>query len=490
MHDLKARTIRGGLARVCAQAAGFILKVGSFMILARLLNPRDFGLVGMVTAFSGVLGLFRDFGLSTAAVQRKSVTDEQMSTLFWINLFLGTAVGLILLTMAPAIAAFYHEPQLVAVAAVLALAFPCNAAGIQHATLLQREMRFTALAVINVVSSTVGVAIAIYGAKAGYGYWALVWMGVAPAIVTTIALWLITDWVPKLPRWGTEIRNLIHFGVGTTFTSLLVYAGYNADKIMIGRFWGTDAIGIYGRAFQLVGIPNENLTSAVGEVAFSALSRLQDDPVRFRRYFLKGLSLVLGVMVPIAVVCALFADDVVFVILGPKWKEAVMIVRLLAPTIVIFALFNPLGWLVFSLGLVRRGVQIGPVLAALMIAGYAVALPYGSTAVAFAFSTVLTLWVIPHIWFCVRGTMVSVRDVLGVLIRPFGSAVVAGGVAFGARVIFGHFFSPFPRLVLESAALFAAFFGVLLLAAGERSLYFDLLSGLWKPSSAASPNER
>src|SRR5262249_58492432 len=129
---------------------------------------------------------------------------------------------------------------------------------------------------------------------------------------------------------------------------------YNAEKVMIGRFWGADAIGIYGRAYQLISIPTDNLNAAVGEVAFSALSRLQDDPIRFRSYFLKGFSLVLGLTLPITVACALFADDVVFCLLGPKWKDAAAIIRLLAPTIGILAIINPLGWLMYSLGLVAR----------------------------------------------------------------------------------------------------------------------------------------
>ena len=204
MQNLKAKVIRGGLARLCAQGASFILRVGSLMILARLLSPEDFGLVGMVTAFTGVLTLFRDFGLSAAAIQRTTVTEEQISTLFWINMLLGAVLGLVALAMAPAIAAFYHEPQLFGVTAVLAMGFLFNAAGTQHAALLQRQMRFTALAVINVVSLTVGIAIAIYGAKAGYGYWALVSMSVTSPIIATIGVWLTTGWVPGMPRKRLE----------------------------------------------------------------------------------------------------------------------------------------------------------------------------------------------------------------------------------------------------------------------------------------------
>jgi O-antigen/teichoic acid export membrane protein len=485
MQDLKAKVIRGGLARLCAQGASFILRLGSLVILARLLSPKDFGLVGMVTAFTGVLMLFRDFGLSSAAVQRTTVTGEQISTLFWINVLIGAVLGLVALAMAPAIAAFYHEPQLFGVTAVLAVGFLFNALGTQHSALLQREMRFTALAVINVVSLTVGTAIAIYGAKAGYGYWALVSMTVTSPIIAAIGLWLTTGWVPGMPRKRAGISSMIHFGGSLTLIGLLVYVGYNADKVMIGRFWGADAIGIYGRAYQIVNIPTENLNSAVGEVAFSALSRLQDDPVRLRSYFLKGFSLVLGLTLPITIACALFADDVVFVFLGPQWKDAGTIIRLLAPTIAIFAIINPLGWLIFSIGLVVRGLKVAPGLATGMIAGYVVALPYGPKWVAFAYSAVLTLWVIPHIWLCVHGTAVSVRDILVAVSRPLASAVLAGGIAFGARMIFGQFLSPLPRLLLECGVLLAAFFGVLLFAAGQRLLYLNLLGELRRSLSGA-----
>jgi len=478
MQNLKAKVIRGGVARLCAQGVSFILRLGSLMILARLLSPRDFGLVGMVTAFTGVLTLFRDFGLSSAAVQRTTVTDEQISTLFWINMLLGAALGLITLAMAPAIAAFYHEPELFAVTAVLAAGFLFNAAGIQHSALLQREMRFTALAVINVVSLTVGIAIAIYGAKVGYGYWALVLMTVTPPIISTLGFWLTTSWIPGVPRERAGIRSMMHFGGSLTLIGLLGYIANNADKVMIGRFWGVDAIGIYGRAYQIVSIPTDNLNSAIGEVAFSALSRLQNQPVHFRSYFLKGFSLVLGLTLPVTIACGLFADDIVSVFLGPRWNEAATMVRLLAPTIAIFAIINPLGWFLFSIGLVARGLKVAPVLAAVMITAYAVALPYGPKAVAFAYSAALTVWVIPHIWLCVHGTVISVRDILLAVSRPLASGILAGGLAFGVRLIGGSLVSPLPRLVLESSVLLITFFGVLLFVAGQKSLYLDLLRGL------------
>jgi hypothetical protein len=159
-----------------------------------------------------------------------------------------------------------------------------------------------------------------------------------------------------------------------------------------------------------------------------------------------------------------------------------VIVRLLAPTIVIFAIINPLGWFIFSIGLVARGVKAAPVLAAIMITGYIMGLPYGPKGIAFAYSAVLTLWVIPHILWCVYGTVISLRDVLLTVSRPLVSGILAGAFAFGTRLICGSFVSPLPRLVLETSVLFVAFFGALLLAAGQRSLYLDLFRGLKAPA--------
>jgi O-antigen/teichoic acid export membrane protein len=483
MKDLKEKTIRGGLARLCAQGANFFLRLGSLMVLARLLGPKDFGLVGMVTAFTGVLTLFRDFGLSAVAIQRKNVTGEQLSTLFWINILIGVLLGILSLAMAPVIAAFYHEPRLIGVTVVLAAGFFFNAAGVQHGALLQREMRFTTLAVINTVSLIVASAIAIGGAMAGYGYWALVAMTVTLPLMNTIGFWLTTAWVPGMPRRRAGIRSMMRFGGILTLNGLLVYVASNLEKVLLGRFWGADVLGIYGRAYQLINIPTDNLNSAAGEVAFSALSRLQDDPNRLRSYFLKGYSLVLAMTLPIIAACAFFSDDMILVLLGPKWQSASVIFRLLAPTVLVFAIANPLSWLIISLGLVRRSLNMGLVIAPLMIVAYVIGLPYGPTGVAFAYSAVMLLWVIPVTVWSVHGTVISFGDIFLAVSRPLASSIVAAGFAFEVRLVYGHLLSPTPRLVLETSVLLVSFFGILLFVTGQKSLYLNLLRGLKEPSS-------
>jgi O-antigen/teichoic acid export membrane protein len=485
MKDLKAKTIRGGFARLLAQAANFILRIVSLMILARLLGPKDFGLVGMVTAFTGVLNLFRDFGLSSAAVQRATVTEEQVSTLFWINVALGALLGLVTAAAAPFIASFYHEPRLFGVTIILAAGFFFNAAGIQHSVLLQRQMRFTALAVVGVASLIIGTAIGMGGAKAGYGYWALVAMTVSLPLTNTIGLWFATGWIPGMPRRRAGIRSMMRFGGTLTLSGLVIYVANNFEKVLLGRFWGADAIGIYGRAYQLINIPTDNLNSAAGEVGFSALSRLQDDPPRLKSYFLKGYSLILALTIPITLACAFFADDVVSVLLGPKWQEAVPIFRLLAPTILVFAIANPLSWLLSSIGLVGRLLKMGLVIAPIMIVGYLVALPYGPRGVAFALSAIMTLWLIPLVIWALHGTAISSWDILTVLGRPLASGIIAAGLALAIRAFVVPFWAPLPRLVLESTVLFSTFFGLLVFVTGQKAFYLGLLRDLTSRTTAA-----
>jgi O-antigen/teichoic acid export membrane protein len=475
MNDLRKKTIRGGYVRIGAQALSFLLRVGSMMVLARLLNPADFGLVGMVGAVTGVLMLFRDFGLSAASVQRGTVTDEQTSTLFWINLAFGGILTIVSIALAPLVVAFYREPRLAWVTSVVAIGFLANGAGVQHSALLQRQMRFTALASIDILSLVVSTVIAIGMAKSGFGYWALVGMTASSPLVATIGMWLATSWVPGPPRRGVGIRSMMRFGSTVTLNGIVMYVASNLEKVLLGRFWGAEAIGIYGRAFQLIRIPSDNLNSAVGEVAFSALSRLQDDPARLKRYFLKGYSLVVAVTLPITIACALFADDLILVLLGPKWREAAGIFRLLAPTILVLAITNPLGWFLNSLGMVGRGLKISLVFAPFLIAGYVIGLPYGPRGVALAYSTVLILWVIPFVVWAVHGTVISVGDILLVLSRPLVSITLAAGVIFGVQLFHGPTLGLWPRLLLECTTLFVIYGGILLFVAGQKSVYTDIL---------------
>ena len=299
MKDLKQRAIRGGAAKFVSTGTSFVVRTGSLMIMARLLDPKDFGLVGMVTAVIGVFNVFRDFGLSTATVQRKEVTNEQVSTLFWINLAVGTILAVLTVAIAPLVVRFYHEPRLLGVTAALASGFVFNAAGVQHTASLERRMRFTTLSAIDIISLLTSTGVGIAMARSGFGYWSLVASTILAPFTYTLCVWIAAGWVPGLPSRNVGVRSMMRFGSTITANGLVMYISSNFEKVLLGRYWGVDAVGIYGRAYQLINIPTDNLNSAAGGVAFAALSRVKDEPNRLRNFFLKGYSLILSLTIPI-----------------------------------------------------------------------------------------------------------------------------------------------------------------------------------------------
>ena len=479
LNNLKVRTLRAGFAKVLATSANFIIRIGSLMVLARLLEPADFGLVGMVTAVTGVFSLFKDAGLAMVTIQRATITDEQISTLFWINILLGALQMIVTLALAPALAFFYDEPRLFGVASALAAGLLFDAAGVQHAALLQRQMRFISLATIELISSIVGIATGIGMAIGGFGYWALVGMAVvAPATYTACVIWTL-NWVPGRPRRQVGCWSMIRFGGTSTLSILVNYVATNLEKVLLGRFWGAEALGIYGRAYQLVSIPTENINSAFGGVAFPLLSRLQHDPARFKSYFLNGYSLFLSLTFPIAVTCAVFADEIIFLFLGPKWKDAVVIFQLLTPMILALAFLRPFGPFLSSLGMLGRSLKLALARAPFMITAYILALPYGLRGVACATSAVTAMSVVPMITYCIRDTMISLQDIVRAVARPALSIIIGAALALGFQLLYGQSLSPISRLVLGGALLLFSYLFMLLYVMGQKSFYLDLIRVVW-----------
>jgi O-antigen/teichoic acid export membrane protein len=479
VEDLKKRVVRGGVSKLLGQVAIFVLRLGFVAIMARLLQPEDFGLVAMVIAFTGLYDLFTTAGLSLAAVQRPTITNEQVSTLFWVNILVGALLCVLCFVTAPFLVTFYNEPRLFWVTAVLGAGFVFNAVGVQHSALLQRQLRFTELTIIEVFSLLVSYALGIGLAVCGFGYWALVASMITTPAISSVLMWAFTNWIPGLPRGHADIRSLLSFGGTITLNNLIVYVAYNTDKLLVGRFWGAGALGIYGTAYQLVNVPTRNLTATLGGIAFSALSRLQDEPMRLKSYFLKGYFLLISITAPITIFSAVFADDIVLIFLGPTWAEAAPVFRLLTPTILVFSIINPTGILLQSIGLQVRSLLIALVIAPLAVAGYLLGLPYGPTGVASGFSAAMTLWLVPHVFWCLHNTAISVGDFFATTYRPFLASILAAALAWAiAQLVPVQVLPPFARLVIVGSTMVGTYVSILMFAMGQKALYLNLLRGL------------
>ena len=472
--ELRRRTARGALTSVVGQAGNFVLRIGSMVILARLVTPEHFGLVGMVTAFTGFLGLFRDAGLAQATVQRETLSEELRSTMFWINLGVGVLLSGLMLVAAPFIARFYGDPRLFWIAAALGTSFIFNGAAAQHRAHLQRNMRFGLLTTIDLLALVASIVLGAWMGWAGFGYWSLVAMAVSVPATAFVGIWIASGWKPRAPGRAAGARAMVKYGGVVTLNSLVVYVAYNADKVLLGRFWGAEILGFYGRAYQLISIPTENLHATIGWVMFPALSRVQSEPQRLRNYFLTGYGLFLSVVMPVTVACAMFAEDIVRVLLGEQWGQSVPVFRLLAPTIAAFALINPFAYLMQACGHAVRSLKLSLLIAPVVVFAYLLALPYGAQGVAVGFSVAMMSLVVPVVLVARRGTLITPADLLLTVGRPLLATMIGAAAAFLLGPLLGET-SPFLRLTVLASTLFAVHFVILLFVLGQKSAVVGLL---------------
>ena len=478
LTDLKRRSVRGSFATVSAQGVKFVIQTVTTMVLARLLSPQDFGLQGMVVIMTGFLGLFQDAGLGMATVQRFEVTHEQTSTLFWVNVALGVMLALLCAALAPFLVTFFHEPRLYWVAVVSGIAFMLNGLAAQHQALLVRGMRFVTQAKIGVLSLAAGSGTGIVMALLGCRYWSLVGIILASSIVTVTGVWLAVPWVPGLPRRKCGVLSMLHFGGVATCNSFVVFLAWNSEKLLLGRFWGADALGLYGRAYQLVTLPVQQMNSAIASVAFPALSRIQHDAERLAKSFLRGYSLLISLTIPITITCALFAEEIVRIVLGPKWMAVAPIFRLLAPVALVFAVANPLSWLVLSTGRVGRALSISLATTPLVIVGIVLGLSHGPKGVALGYSSALTLLLIPIAAWSKRGTGITWADLWEATKPPFLSGLLAGAAGLLMKLTLGGRLAPIPCLLVGVGLVLGIYAWVLLIGMNQKHVYLDVLSHL------------
>jgi O-antigen/teichoic acid export membrane protein len=483
LDDLKRQSVRGGVAVVSVQAMKLLLQIGSQIVLARLLSPADFGLMAMAAAVIGFLGLFRDAGLSIATVQSEVITHDQTSTLFWINAGIGVFLAAMAAVLSPVLVVFYHEPRILWVTIISATAFIFNGIAAQHQALLVRKRRFTIMALIDLLAQASAIAVGLTMALLGYGYWSLIGMTISGPAIAALALWLKVPWIPGKPVRKCGVRSMLNLGGTATCENAILYFGFNTEKILLGRFWGATLLGLYGRAYQLINLPMQYMSSSIFNVLFSALSRLQSDGERVCRFFLKSYSVLLSICIPITLSSLLFADDIIPVLLGPKWTEAIPILRLLAPTIVAFSLIQPFGWFMLSTGRALRSLKISFLITPVLILGILTGIHYGPKGVACGYSAAMLILVFPVISWAKKDYPITFTDIWLAIRGP----IISGLAALLAGVCFLKFsdgiLTRLPQLILGMLTVHSLYLSLLLFGMGQWHFYFDLIKQVTRPSS-------
>lgn len=327
---LGQRAARGAFVTVGGQAVRMVIQIASVAILARLLSPSDYGLLAMVVAIVGVGEIFRDFGLSSAAVQARTLSKGQRDNLFWINTGIGLLLTTTVLLGAPLVAAIYHRDELIGVARALSATFLFNGLATQYRADLIRRLRFSRLALADICAPLAALAVAVAASLAGWGYWALVAQNLTQAIALLTGLAVGARWLPGMPTRGEPMRGLLSFGWRLVGAQLIGYASNNTDSFIIGLRFGANPLGYYNRAFRLLMAPLIQLRAPSTTIALPVLSKLHDDATRFSAFVLRGqLTLGYTLVAGLGLVAAA-AEPITATFLGAQWMSVVPILRLLA----------------------------------------------------------------------------------------------------------------------------------------------------------------
>lgn len=385
---IKQQTISGIGWSAGASIAGQILDLAISIILARLLTPEAFGLVGMTAVFTGFVAIFGDMGFSSALIQRRVVEDRHLSSIFWLNIAFGILLTTITIAAASPIATFYKDPQIKPLMFLVGINFTLSSFGIIQRTLLRRELSFRQLTIIENSSTLIAGFVAVILAFAGYGAYALVGQILVANLIAILFLWLTSKWRPQLTFDLEAAKELLAYSSNLLGFTVFNYWSRNADNLLIGKFLGSSELGIYTRAYSIMLLPLTQISAIVGRVMFPALSKIQMDKQKVKHIYLRSISMIALITFPMMLGLLVISDTFVMSLYGPQWSQVIPILRIFCLVGMVQSVSSTAGWIYQSQGrtdwMFRWGIGAGVT----VFISFAVGIRWGALGVAVSYAVV------------------------------------------------------------------------------------------------------
>lgn len=433
LADLRSKALRGIAWKAGSRVFAQLSRIAVAVVLARLLTPHDYGLAAMVLAFSSLILIFSDLALGAALVQRKVLSEEDRSTVFWLGLGAGVVFTLVGVGASWPVAAFYGEPAVQPLFAALSLGFLVTALGTTQTALLTREMSFRSLELRIMAGTAVGGVVGIAVALEGGGAWALIAQQLAYATVATVLLWRFSTWRPRLVFSKASLRSFGGFSANVLGTRVLFYLNRNADNILIGRFVGTTALGAYALAYNVMLIPFSRLAEPIQEVLFPVFARLQDDARRVADAWIRVNRVIAAISMPALLGLVAVAPDFVAVVLGERWEAAGPVIQILAWV----GLMQSLQRLNSSILEARNRTswlfRYAVVVLCASLVAFAIGLNWGILGIATAYAVSSTFVEPYYTWLTARALEVPVRSFFRAMTGVFVAAVAMLAAVLVAR---------------------------------------------------------
>lgn len=393
MTSLRRRTLFGLGWSAASQIAGQVLQLGLFVILTRLLSAREFGLMGMIYVFTGFAQYLADMSLGASLVQKQDIGERHLNSVFWVNMGVGASLTALFAMAAPMVARFYEEPLLRPLTMVVALNFFLASFITVPKALLDRELNFRRLFWVEIFALSTSGAVAVSLVFAGAGVWSLVGQTVTLTAMRSATMWRLSSWRPKRAFDFAALKELAHFSGHLFGSRILWYWGRTLDKLIVGRVFGSAALGIYNFSFRLMQLPLNQVNEITESVMFPALSQVQDVET-IKRIYLRATRMISLLSFPTMIGLLVTAEPAILAVFGDKWQDAVIILQILTVAGAVSPIGNSTGWLFEARGKTDIQFRLSVYAFVMRIAGIAVGLRWGIVGLAWAYvvSTSVFVW--------------------------------------------------------------------------------------------------
>lgn len=456
----KNQAISGVKWTSISSVVGNATQLIAIIILSRLLSPADFGVMAIINVVIEFSGYFIDMGINNALIYKQDISNNQLSSIYWLNIIMGFLLFAIIAAGSPFIAGFYSQPSLIPLLTISSTIFVFIAIGQQHKTLLQKELKFEKLAKIEIIARIISFVIAVYCALHNWRVYSLVFMVLSNSIIASMLFLMVGLRENRLKFYLNikEIRLFLNFGMFQMGERLVNYLVSQFDTLVIGKALGTLNLGYYTVAKNLTNRPSQIINPIITKVAFPIMAKVQDDNEQLKRIYINTVGYLASLNFPIYLGMGLLAEPVVLVVFGHNWVPAIIVLRILSMYNLIASIYSPIGSLLLAKGRVKLGF--------LWTMGYALITPgliyfatrWGNIGVAYAYLIIYILLAVPFYLILIK-RLIIVRfwEYHMAIIVPFLISFTSCLVAFAATYYIPNNIS---KLVVFGVVLLAVYYWV------------------------------
>lgn len=435
--QLKQKTIAGITWNLLGQVAIYVSTLAGTIIMSRLLGPSVFGLFGMLTVFSSLASLFVGFGLSHVIVQHQSLDDKDLTTIFWLNCSLGLTVAIVAFLSADLIGHFYAQPELARVTRVYSIIFLIYGCSAVPLGLLSKRLEFKELVISQLMANAISYGAGIVAAYAGWGVWSLVLQSLVNHLIYVSANYYFSRWRPKLTATSATLGKIAKFSRNLLPSQLLDFLALNLDIMLVGKYFGKEDLGYYGRATALVQLPANSLGNIFNRTFFAVFASLQDDQPTFSASYLRSVKLLTLILMPVLVLTAVLSRHIVLFLFGDQWLGMVPFISILALSAGIGAYNSFNDSVMVSQGRTDLLLRVNAVEKIVLIAGVMIGIRHGILGVAYARAIAAALMFIPKLVMMARVSNLPVVSWLRAQLNLFIGLLLCYGVGTLVRDLTG-----------------------------------------------------